>query len=229
MTLLMQIVLDQPLHMGVHVPWESQLEYHVSHNNLEDVYKLLDVIPTTFLSEGCLKIYLDSSHSAANDEMDVKFPDYAMCIYAAEELEPVCIDVPHVKILRFPTTTCSSWLKMLVEQELAKRYIFLKEYWQSTAEIISLLARAGLLINLSKFSTKCKSSKSSLDLDILVSDQSHDDTIEALHKLVVHHCIQYNLPYLLDLYLDHHNLALDYGSLFSLQQAAVSSLDSREC
>ncbi|XP_008786547.2 uncharacterized protein LOC103704848 [Phoenix dactylifera] len=215
-----RIVLDQPFYMGVHVPWESQLEYHVSHNNLEEVYKLLDVIPTTFLSEGCLKINLDSSHSAANDGTDVKSPDYAMCICAAEELEPVCIDVPHVKILRFPATTCSSWLKMLVEQELAKRYIFLKEYWQSTAEIISLLARAGFLINSSKFSTRCKSSKSSLDLDILVSDQSHNDTIEALHKLVVHHCIRYNLPYLLDLYLDHHNLALDYGSLCSLQQAA---------
>lgn len=216
-----RIVLDQPFHMGVHVPWESQLEYHVSHNDLEEVYKLLDVIPTALLSEGCLKINLDSSVSAANVGTDVKFPDYSMYICAAEELEPVFIDVPHVKIFRFPTiTACSSWLKMLVEQELAKRYIFLKEYWQSTADIISLLARADLLINLSKFSKKSNSSKSSLGLDVLIGDQSHKDTREALHKLVVHHCIRYNLPHLLDLYLDHHNLALDYGSLCLLQQAA---------
>lgn len=41
----MQIVLDQPLVMGVHVPWDSQLEYYMCHNDWDEVLKLLDLIP----------------------------------------------------------------------------------------------------------------------------------------------------------------------------------------
>ncbi|XP_072998646.1 uncharacterized protein [Typha latifolia] len=211
-----RVILDQPFQMDVHIPWESQFGYHVSHNNMEEAYKLLDIIPTSLLSEGSLKINLDGSHPAANDQCDTKIPDYSIYICAAEEVEPVVMDVPDVRIFRSrAASTCTSWLKMLIEQKLARKYIFLQEYWQSTAEVLPLLACAGLIF---KTSVKNESCKSSVDLDLNTGD--HKETKEAVHKLFVHHCTRYNLPYLLDLYLDHHNLVQDYESLCLLMEAA---------
>lgn len=219
----MQIVLDQTLHVEVHVAWESHLEYHMAHNNWEVVRKLLDVIPTFLLSEGSLEINLSSSQTSANMKTRSKVPDHAMYICAAEEIEPVCMVVPDVKILRSSAVnTCSSWLKMLVEQELAKKYIFLKEYWESTTEIVPLLARAGLIADRCRIVSMAGSSMNSLDLAVLDTGGTHKDAGEALHKLVVHHCTQHNLPNLLDLYLDHCNLVLDDDSVAPLLDAAVS-------
>ncbi|ONK80835.1 uncharacterized protein A4U43_C01F22320 [Asparagus officinalis] len=215
-----RIVLDQPLHVEVHVAWESQLEYHMCRSNWEQVCKLLDAIPTSLLSEGSLEINLNSSQISTNTETCSKFPDHAMYICAAEELEPVCMDIPDVKIFTSPVVnTCSSWLKMLVELELARKFIFLKDYWENTTDIIPLLARAGLTID------KCRivnePTMSSLDLAVLdTGRRPHKDAGKALHKLVVSHCTQYNLPNLLDLYLDHCNLDLDDDLLSPLLDAA---------
>lgn len=210
-----RIVLDQH---EADVAWESQLEYHMSHNDWEEVCKLLDMIPASLLSEGNLEINLDSSLISAN----TTFPDPAMYICAAEELEPVCMDIPDVKIFRSSAiNTCSSWLRMLVEQELAKKYIFLKEYWEGTAEIMPLLARAGLIIDIDKVTDLGNSSLHSCDL--AVSDQArkpHEEAAEALHKLVVRYCTHYNLPNLLDLYLDSCDLFLNDDSLSPLLDAA---------
>ncbi|XP_021895508.1 uncharacterized protein LOC110812908 [Carica papaya] len=59
-----------------------------------------------------------------------------------------------------------------------------------------------------------------IDRSWKVMKRFHVNTIHALHKLVVQHCAQYNLPNLLDLYLDHHKLVLDNDSLCSLEDSA---------
>ncbi|KAK1299138.1 hypothetical protein QJS10_CPB14g01237 [Acorus calamus] len=131
-----RIVLDQPLLMGVHIPWESQFEYHVYHNNWEEVSKLLDVIPASLLSNRNLQVNLDVPCSASNDECNKGFPDHAKHIWPTDEIDAVCLNIPNVKILRLSAlNVCSAWLRMLVEQELAKKFIFIKEYWEVSSLI----------------------------------------------------------------------------------------------
>ncbi|XP_042492983.1 uncharacterized protein LOC122072667 isoform X2 [Macadamia integrifolia] len=216
-----RIVLDQPFVTGVHVLWESELEYHICHNNWEEISRLLEMIPTYLLSKGSIHVNLDGLHSAAPLRCNGDLPDYEKYIYSAEELDSVCINVPNVKIFRFPASNmCSIWLKMLMEKELAKKFIFLKEYWGGTEEIMSLLACAGFIINRSKVPLRNESVESLSDLGFSNTGEVHGDTVQALHKLVIHHCVQHDLPNLLDLYLDHQKLALDNDSLSSLQEAA---------
>lgn len=223
MPLSMQIVLDRPFQVEIHASWESQLEYHMSHNYWEEVCKLLDVIPTSLLLEGSVEINLNSSQISPNTRAHTTFSDHAIYLCGTEDLEPVCMDIPDIKIFKSSAVnTCSSWLRMLVEQELAKNYIFLKEYWESTSDIMPLLARAGLIIDPCNV-IQAKSSMSSRDLAVLDLDRRpHKDAGEALHKLVVHYCTQENLPNLLDLYLDHCNLVPDDNALSTLLDAAVS-------
>ncbi|KAK9272515.1 hypothetical protein L1049_002888 [Liquidambar formosana] len=71
-----RIVLDQPFLMGVHVLWESQLEYHICHNNWEEVSKLLDMIPTSLLSDGSLQIGMDGLETAPTARCSAEFSDY---------------------------------------------------------------------------------------------------------------------------------------------------------
>ncbi|OVA08128.1 Spatacsin [Macleaya cordata] len=217
-----RIVLDQPFLMGVHVLWESQLEYHICHNDWEEVRKLLDMIPSSVLSNESLQINLDDLQSAETDGNYMGFSHNDKYICSPEELDVVCMTVPNVKVLKFSASNmCSVWLKMLFEQELAKRSIFLKEYWDGTAEIIPILARAGFIIKTSKSSVQDESIKSLPDLGFSnIGGEFDRDAAQAFHKLVIHHCAQYDLPNLLDLYLDHHKLVLDNDSLSSLQEAA---------
>jgi spatacsin len=212
--------------MGVHVLWESQLEYYLCHNDCEEVSKLLYLIPTSVLSDGSLQITLDNLQHAPEVGCNCEIPEYNSYICSIEELDSACIDIPGVKIFRFPANAfCSMWLRMLMEQELAKKFIFLKEYWEDTAEIVALLARSGIITSRSdKMTLEDYSVEASSDLNIT------DDAVpmEALHKLLLHYCVQYNLPNLLDLYLDHCKLVLDNDSLGSLQETAVSFLMSIE-
>lgn len=120
---------------------------------------------------------------------------------------------------------CSTWLRIAMEEALAKKFIFLKEYWDGTAELVSLLARSDFVTG--RYSNYLRSS-SELHLPD-PDEESKSETVKALHKTFVHHCVQYNLPNLLDLYLDHHKLVLDNDSLCLLQEAAVSFLISCEC
>ncbi|XVF61790.1 hypothetical protein PTKIN_Ptkin08bG0158700 [Pterospermum kingtungense] len=216
-----RMVLDQPFAMGVHVSWESQLEYHIYHNDWEEVFKLLDLIPTSVLSNGSLQIALDFFQPASTVECS-GFPDFGNYICSVQELDAVCMDVPDIKILRLSSPVmCSTWLRMLMEQELVKKLIFFKEYWEGTAEIVSLLARSGFISNRYKISCEDNSIERSLDLHISSGIENfRAGTVQALDKLFICYCAQYNLPNLLDLYLDHHKLVLDDDSLFSLQEAA---------
>ncbi|XP_061972823.1 uncharacterized protein LOC133695068 isoform X1 [Populus nigra] len=217
-----RIVLDQPFIMGVHVLWESQLEYYLCHNDCEEVSKLLDLIPTSVLSDGSLQITLDNLQRAPEVGSNCEFPEYNSYICSIEELDSVCIDIPGVKIFRFPANAfCSMWLRNFMEQELAKKFIFLNEYWEGTGEIVALLARSGLITSRSdKMTMEDYSAEVSSDLNITDDGRFHVVRMEALHKLLVHYCVQYSLPNLLDLYLDHHKLVLDNDSLGSLQEAA---------
>ncbi|KAF6149487.1 hypothetical protein GIB67_011388 [Kingdonia uniflora] len=200
-----RIVLDQPFLMGVHVLWESQLEYHVCHNDWEEVSKLLEMIPTYLLSNESLQINLDSVGSHGGQY--------------SEELDVVLMNIPNIKILHFPVgKLCSTWLQMLMEQELAKSFIFLKKRWEGTVEILQLLARAGLIVKTPMLDSFIESSPDPGFSNF--SEESHRDTVEAMHKLVIHYCTEYDLPNLLDLYLDHHKLVLEDDSLASLQAAA---------
>lgn len=183
---------------------------------------LLDLIPPSLLSEQTLKINLN--YSSSNSGNDAMVMGYSLDICASGEVEPVSLFFPNIKVLRFSAfNMCSSWLKVLVEQELARKYIFLKDYWESTEEIIPVIARAGLIINASNISRNSQFSDSSLGLNVEnESYQAHNDTAEALHRLIMHYCTQYNFSHFLDLYIDHHNLIFDDDTLLSLREAAVS-------
>lgn len=225
MTILVQIMLDQCVHVGVDIPWESKFEYYIAHSDTEEISKLLDALPTSLLLKGSLIINL-TSYSPSNAEPIEMFADHSRALYicSPQDLEVVSLDVPHVKLFGFSAiNTCTSWLKLHVEEELAKRYIFLKQSWRSNDEIMPLLALAGLLTSTPRMLVKDKFSDSSLDLDLANSSRKCLDTSEAIHKLVVNYCVQHYLPYLLDLYTDHH-LLQDYQSLCSLKQATVSCL-----
>ncbi|KAG0476485.1 hypothetical protein HPP92_013326 [Vanilla planifolia] len=212
-----RVVLDQSINMGV-VSWESQLGYHLSHSNLEEVQKLLDMIPPYLLFEETLKVNLD--HSSSN--VRINFPDDSIYICAAEEVEPFCLFIPNVKVFRFSIVNlCSSWLKEVVEMELARKQIFLKDYWESTAELMPLFSHSGLIFNPSKGFINSDLPANFLDLDNLeVCKYVLNDTADALHKLIMHYCTQYNFPHFLDLYLDNLNLVYDDNIFRSLHEAA---------
>lgn len=223
-SLSIQIVLDQSSFMGVHVLWESQLEYHVCHNDWEEVSRLLDLIPPHILVVGSLQVNLDGLQAASTFECN-RGSDYGDYLCSLEELDAVCMDIPEIKVFRFSCNVmCSIWLRMLMEEKLARKLIFSKEYWEGTADILPLLARSGFIT--SKY--KMPSEDDNIEDTSSVLKFSDGGTVQALHKLLIHHCAQYNVPYLLDLYLDQHELVSDSGSVHSLQEAAVSFLISSD-
>ncbi|KAF5204820.1 Spatacsin [Thalictrum thalictroides] len=217
-----RIVLDQPFHMGVHVSWESQLEYYMCRNDWEEVFKLLDVIPSSLLSNGSLQVNLDGLHSAAVDGFTKRYRGYQNYVCSAGELDSVCMNISNIKILKFSSSNmCNTWLRVFMEQELARKNIFLKGFFECTTEIIQLLSHAGFIINKSKASIPDESSKNLPDSGSSDPDGEYQkDTLQAFHKVFIHHCAQYDLPHLLDLYLDHHELVLENGSLNLLLEAA---------
>ncbi|OWM82276.1 hypothetical protein CDL15_Pgr001850 [Punica granatum] len=216
-----RIVLDQPFLMGVHVLWDSQLEYHISHNEWEEVARLLDLIPSSTLSDGRLQIRLDvmQPSSLVGYDRQVSYRgDYPSPM---EELDAVCMDVPDVKLFRFSDNIlCCTWLRMLLEQELAKRLIFLRESWESTSDIVPLLARSGFVTRKFQVSFDDGFNWSSTDVKYSADNGSSlVNSVHGLHKVLIRHCAQYSLPNLLDLYLDHHELVLDSDSLYSFLEA----------
>ncbi|XP_024004647.1 uncharacterized protein LOC18029040 isoform X2 [Eutrema salsugineum] len=217
------IVLDQPLVMGVHVPWDSQLEYFMCHNDWDEVLKLLDLIPEDLLYDGSLQIALDGPKQSSGVNYSISSRSEFIC--SIEEVDAVLMEVPYIKIFRLPADIrCSLWLTTLMEQELARKLIFLKEYWENALDVVYLLAGAGVILSNCEVSFKVESCRPSLDLCLSRKERGANvDTLNAVHKLFIHYCTQYNLPNLLDLYLDHHDLVLDNDSLSSLQEAVGDS------
>ncbi|KAF5794542.1 putative spatacsin [Helianthus annuus] len=217
-----RIVLDRLSVMDLNVSWESQFEYHISHSKWEEASRLIDIIPSYSSSHGNLRISLDGIPSTSAG-IKSEFGDYGNYIYSIQDLDAVYTDVPDIKILRFPSINTSSiWLKSLVESQLAKKFIFLKEFWEGTEELVCLLARSGFVTNSSDISLPTeKSTNESTELYLInVDDVISDASFQGLHKLFLHHCIQLNLPYLLDLYLDHHKLAIGLDLVSTLLEAA---------
>ncbi|MED6158928.1 hypothetical protein PIB30_037567 [Stylosanthes scabra] len=207
-----RMILNQSSPSGIALLWESQLEYHVGRNNWKEVSELLDTVPAYAISAGSLQLNLDVFHPTSSLRCNIKASKYGSFLGSLEELDSVCMEVPDIQIYQFSPDTCSGWLRMLMEEKLAKRFIFLKEYWEGTMEMVALLARAGFVSDQDKIL---------LDNDLIETLSDRDGTVQALHKIFVHHCAQYNLPSLLDLYLDCHSLALDRDSLHKLQETAV--------
>ncbi|XP_068653693.1 uncharacterized protein [Aristolochia californica] len=216
-----RIVLDQPFLMGVHVLWESQLEYYVCHNDWDEILKLLNMVPATLLSDGSLQISLDELVSSTAAGGHKKISDHVDYFCPMEELDSVCINVPNVKLFNLSIDKmCSLWLRTLIEQELAKNFIFMKDYWEGTEEIVALLARSGFITGTYGLTDCSKSSAKTTDPhSSKLSVSLCKETMQALYRLIIHHCSRYNLPNLLDLYLDHHEMVLD-DSLGSLLDAA---------
>ncbi|XP_057774546.1 uncharacterized protein LOC130993606 isoform X2 [Salvia miltiorrhiza] len=217
-----RILLDQPLLMGVNVSWESQVEYHACHNDWLEVSKLVEVVPPYALSPGSLSISLDGIHPASVIEYGQEPPEFNKYPSFLEELDSVCMTVPNIRLFRFPTNRSSSvWLKRLMEQQLANKFIFLVDYWSSASDIVPLLAQSGFMIGIRDNSFLDGANDSSSDSLLVIGDASIDpDAIQSLHKVVIHFCAQYNLLYLLDIYLDTHKLAIDHDSLTFLLDAA---------
>ncbi|XP_076902084.1 uncharacterized protein LOC143556706 isoform X1 [Bidens hawaiensis] len=216
-----RIVLDRLSLMDLNVSWESQFEYHISHSNWEEASKLIDIIPSFSSSHGNLRVSLDGLPSTSVGTKS-EFGDYGNYMYSIQDLDAVYMDVPDIKILRFPSiNTSSAWLKSLVESQLAKKFIFLKEFWEGTEELVCLLARSGFVTNYSDVSLPEESTNESTDLYLVnVDNDISNASFLGLHKLFLQQCIQLNLPFLLDLYLDHHKLAIGREHLSPLLEAA---------
>ncbi|RDY05619.1 hypothetical protein CR513_10515, partial [Mucuna pruriens] len=207
-----RMILNQSFHSGNSLLWESQLEYHVCRNHWKEVSRLLDVMPAYVLSSGSLQLNLDVLQPALSLGCNMKSSNYESFLCSLEELDSVCMEVPDVQMYRFSPDLCSGWMRMLMEEKLAKNFIFLKEYWEGTLEMIALLARSGFISGTDKI---C------LEDDLTKTSSVREGAVQALHKIFVHHCAQYNLPNILGLYLDHHSLVLDNDSLYALQETAV--------
>lgn len=215
-----QIILDQPFVMDVNVRWESELEYYIAHGDWKRVSVLLDQIPKRCLGTGNIQISVDSLQPVRSNVESSKNGKY-LCAF--EELDSVCIEVPDIQMLNLPSNIMGSiWLKMNMEEKLAKKLVFSKEYWEGTEEIVPLLARAGSISGSYTTFVNDDSVDSFPHVNSSDGGEFNTNAVHAIHRLLVHHCVQYNLPYLLDLYLDQHMVIPDNGSLSSLVDAAVS-------
>ncbi|KAK4264830.1 hypothetical protein QN277_025955 [Acacia crassicarpa] len=207
-----RMILGQSFSSDISLLWESQLEYHACHNNWKEVSRLLDLIPASVLSAGSLQLNLDALHPTSSLGFNMKPPNYGSFLCSLEEFDSACMEVSDVQIYKFSPNTCSAWLRMFMQEKLAKRFIFLKEYWEGTMDMVLLLARSGFISG---------RDKRTLGDDCLKTSSDKDGTLQALHKVIVHHCAHYNLPNLLDLYLDLHGLVLDKDSLCSIQESTA--------
>ncbi|KAL3688215.1 hypothetical protein R1sor_014524 [Riccia sorocarpa] len=220
-----RILLEQPPIPGQLTSWEARLEFNIAHHNWEAVAALLDTVPFYVLREGELHIQLDFDDSGL--DKNLPFPEiptytgHAGQDWSDLDVEAVEAVVPKVHFLALDITPiCSTWMWHMIEERLVKNHIFLRSYWKGTLEIMSLFARAGLLYH--RYGGRVSSSRSK---DGTVSGPTkgsrlHKDSVRAIHELVVQHCVRHNLPNMLELYLDHHSLALDKGSA-SVMQALV--------
>ncbi|XP_048128224.1 uncharacterized protein LOC115744096 isoform X2 [Rhodamnia argentea] len=216
-----RIVLDQPFVMGVHCLWDSQLEYHISHNEWEEVARLLDLMPSSAVCDGRLQITSHDLQPSIADGYSKQVSYHVDDLFSPDEMNDLCINVPGVKIFRFSADMmCSMWVKMLLEPELARRFIFLREYWEDTCNIVPLLARSSFITR--KHHIPLESGSYEIQSNVNASNARETcltDSIQNLHKVIVRYCAQYSLPDFLDLYLDHHMLGLDNESLNPLLEA----------
>ncbi|XP_047335346.1 spatacsin [Impatiens glandulifera] len=217
-----RIVMDRSQMTDIGVSWESELEYHICHNHLVEVMKLLDVIPSSMLSDGHLQVNLDNLNSSSS--YDGEFPDYVNYSHSLSVVDTVSLDIPGVRILTHSASDmCSMWLRTIMEQHLAHKSIFLKAFWEGPSDLVAHLARAGFI------GQPYQMPHIDQKEDYVVPDLSTVGTsinlemLQGVNKLIVLYIVQNNLPNLLDLYLDHHKLALDKESFLILRESSRGS------
>ncbi|KAL1567192.1 hypothetical protein AAHA92_02697 [Salvia divinorum] len=175
--------------------WESQVEYHVYHNDWLEVSKLLEVVPPYALSPGSLSISLDDIHPASSIEYGHEPPEFNKYSSFLQDLDTVCMTAKH-------QTFHVSYKQVI--------FCVVKEaYGAAACKQIYLFG--GLL---------GPTNDGSSELLVIGDASIHPDAMQSLHKVVIHFCAQYNLLYLLDIYLDTHKLAIDHSSLSFLFDAA---------
>lgn len=191
----------------------------------------MDLMPSSAVCDGRLQITSHDLQPSTTDGYSKQVSHHVDDLFSPDEMDDPCIIVPGVKIFRFSADTmCSMWVKMHIEPELAKRFIFLREYWEDTSNMVPLLARSSFITR--KYHTPSESGSHRIHSNVNPSNAREtcvSDSIQNLHKVIAHYCAQYSLPDFLDLYLDHHMLGLDSESLDPLLEAVVSFLTSSEC
>ncbi|PNX54558.1 hypothetical protein L195_g048178 [Trifolium pratense] len=95
-------------------------------------------MPAYVLSAGSLQLNVDVVQPVSSSGCDVKPSNYENFLYSLEELDSVCIEVPDVQIYKFSPDIFSGWIRMLTEEKLAERFIFLREYWEGTMELVAV-------------------------------------------------------------------------------------------
>jgi len=215
-----QVILDQSLVTGEHTSWGAQLEYHVVHHNWPQVSALLDAIPHSVMYEGELQVHLGFDETVVLGEAD---PDVEEAFSPKGGNKEVKTVIPNVHILGIDMRPMSSaWLWHMMDMKLIKNHIFLRTHWQGTAELVSLLASAGLLFHhTSSGDFDNVGKQQSADGMGVHKDSLHKDTVQAFHELVVQHSVKHSLMNLLECYCNHHSLALDEGSATMMQAILV--------
>lgn len=223
-----RVLLDHKLQMGEKVSWEACVQTQIASHNWAEVSSLLDSIPESVLQEGELRVRLDCSdtldlYRAIVEEADVETSldeRGSHHAWAGLDIDAVDVVIPRVKILSVALgNVCTGWLWQMMEEKLAKSHVFLRRHWHGTRELVSLLARAGLLSEKSpkSYGRSTEGPFHSVSSKSLKTIKLHKDAVQAIHELFLRHCVRQSLPNLMGLYLDHHSLALDNMSAVVMQ------------
>lgn len=212
----MQVILDRLHVSNDHIPWVSLLEYHVAHHNWPSVSTLLDNIPDTFLNSGVFHVLSDDNISSLRTQSK----------YRMERASHQDFIIPKVNYLKIDTLPLSSaWMLRLMEEKLARNFIFLRLYWERIA-LLSLLAASGVLF-MPSFDRSRNTKSKELVLATSMASKSftpfkfHREAVQGVHELVIRHCVRLSLPHLLERFLTHHLLGFSKTSLTLLESYVV--------
>lgn len=207
-----RVILDRLHVSNDHIPWVSLLEYHVAHHNWPSVSTLLDNIPDTFLNSGVLHVLSDDNISSLRTQSK----------YRMERASHQDFIIPKVNYLKIDTLPLSSaWMLRLMEEKLARNFIFLRLYWERIA-LLSLLAASGVLF-MPSFDRSRNTKSKELVLATSMASKSftpfkfHREAVQGVHELVIRHCVRLSLPHLLERFLTHHLLGFSKTSLTLLE------------
>jgi spatacsin len=207
----LQICVDQETLVLTTISWEARFQAAISRNDGAEVSFLLESIPDSVLLEGELRIRLDCSDPLKADyDWEIRTEQRSQDGLYGLVLDAVEIVIPSVRFLLVELgNACTSWIYQMIEEKIAKSHIFLQSYWHGTTQLVSLLARAGILYNNSR------------KLSLGGKTNLKQETEQAFHELVLRHCVRHTLPNFMGFYLDHHSLALDATSSVVMQAVVV--------
>ncbi|MCO5582951.1 hypothetical protein L7F22_036854 [Adiantum nelumboides] len=202
-----RVFADQETLLIEKTPWEAYLQAAVTRHDWKEASSLLDSIPDAVLRQGELLVRLDfqevPSLISVGVEGRLEETEFQRGLDNLD-VDAVEVIVPKVKFLGVSFgKMCTGWMGRMLEEKLVKDGIFMRSYWYGTRELISLLAKSGLL--------SVASGK------LVKNTRLHKETEQAIHELVLRHCVCFSLPNFMALYLDHHSLSLDAMSSMVMQ------------